>query len=239
MLLIYMSIMRRASLMMDGMYVATLSSNDIIDDWDWANLSFGDGYISLGLFLEMFDSIVARHTILHAPDPYEMADGGYHTYKIKAINGCFGPGHDVYLADHEVYDLTHNLNRRRDCAVALLCYVRFRMHEITDWRYKAVVIGKGTIERDTNIDRRDINSAIYFLERHSMLMLNEMPVSEEDGKSIDYYNPHVPVYSIPGVTSFSHIEKCAQRFLDAMQKKKEEENSEIENDMKETEGTND
>ena len=236
-ILIYISIMRRASPMMDGMYVATLSVNDITDDWDWANLSFGDGYISFDFFLDIFNDIVARHTILHAPDSNEMANGGHHTYKIKAINGCFGPRHDVYLTNQEVYQLVHNSAPRRDCAVALLCYVRYKMHAITDWKYKAIVLGKSTIERDTNIDRRDINGAIRFLERCRMLDLYEMPASEKDQKSSEYYNPHIPVYSIPGVTSSSHIEKCAQRFLDAMRKENEE--SDKVKETEEMEGQND
>jgi len=55
-----------------------------------------------------------------------------------------------------------------------------------------------------------------------MLDFHEMPASEKDRKSSEYYNPHIPVYSIPGITNSSHIEKCAQRFLDVMRKKNED-----------------
>lgn len=229
-LLIYMSIMRRASLMMNGMYKATLSVDDIVEDWDFDELNaiyFSD-LKPMSFYLSKFNELVSKYTALIAPDPYDMVMGGDHTYMIKAAHGSFGEGHEVYFTDDEIYRLIHYTEGRKDNLVLVLCYIRLRIPSVTDdSKGKVAVAGKDRMSTNFNIDYREVCRIIEFLKSASMVDFYKEYQYDENGNRVNnsryprYKDPYVPIFALPEMADKNDAYKCGLEFFEYKREQRE------------------
>lgn len=221
-LLIYISIMSRMTLMMDGWYKATLSVDDIANDWDFDEFSINYfGYIKpMDKYIDDFNKLIRKRILMKI---YVTYDGNkkFYTYNIKAIHGSFPKktkwiGSNVYLLDDEVRELMAYKKPRRECAFLVLCFIRFMMPEITDEKAMTAVIGKSTLVNNCHIGVPRVEYTVDLLKNMKMIDFYQVCERDESGKRIKselFGNGYVPVYTIPGLADEKDAYDCAVEFL--------------------------
>lgn len=222
-LLIYISIMSRATLMMDGWYTAILSVDDIVNDWDFDEFSINHfGCIQpMDYYLDYFYDVMKKHTLVRFSNHHEMDSDKHYTYKIKAAHGPFYDkismyGSDVYLSYEEVHKLMSYTKPRKECAVILLCFIRFKMPSIYGNNPKTAVIGQYTLINKCLFGEGRTEYTIKLLENWRMIDFYKVCERDENGnrvKSELFGNAYVPVYTIPGLADERDAYECAIEFL--------------------------
>lgn len=200
--LVYISVICRSRLMMDGFCYANVTLDNITRDWPY--LSKGLSFTK-DVFVE-FEKIVSEYTPAFLPLPQDIMSGKRCTYKIKETYGFFGKRHDVYLSVKEFHILTARmylkdnfmLGNMTTCnnAVKALCYIKYKLPSLDDWRKQVVIIGLSRFVNETGLSKTAVLNAVKFLKRMFVIEYYGTNPQSSSGKTL-----YIPVYALPDCDS--------------------------------------
>lgn len=200
--LVYISVICRSRLMMDGFRYANVTLDSITRDWQY--LSKGLSFTK-DVFVE-FEKVVSEHTPAFLPLPQDIMSGKRCTYKIKETYGFFGERHDVYLSAKEFHILTARmylkdnfmLGNMTTCnnAVKALCYIKYKLPSLDDWRKQVVIIGLSRFVNETGLSKTAVLNAVKFLKRMFVIEYYGTNPQSSSGKTL-----YIPVYALPDCDS--------------------------------------
>lgn len=200
--LVYISVTCRSRLMMDGFRYTNITLDSITRDWPY--LSRGLAFTK-EVFVE-FERVVSKYTPAFLPPPQDIMSGKRCTYKIKEINGFFGERHDVYFSANEFYILTARMYLKDNftlgdittCnnAVKALCYIKYKLPSLDDWRKQVAIIGLSRFVNEIGLPKTAVLNAVKFLRRMSVIEYYGTNPQSSSGKTL-----YIPVYALPDCDS--------------------------------------